>query len=82
VKAFLNLSMKLSQRTSSVSWIPLSASSLILSSCSSFQASVVLLSATEYPEVLFKGLVSLFTGSVCLGVISCADILVDVQGAV
>ena len=40
---------------------------------------VVLLSATEYMEVLFEGLVSSFAGSVCLRVIGCADILVDVQ---
>ena len=42
---------------------------------------VVLLSATEYAKVLFKGLVGLFTGSVCLRVIGCADVLVDVQDA-
>jgi len=42
---------------------------------------VVLLSAAEYPKVLFKGLVGLFAGSVCLRVISCADVLADVQDA-
>jgi len=42
---------------------------------------VVLLSATEYPKVLFKGLVGSFTGSVCLRVIGCADVLADVQDA-
>jgi len=42
---------------------------------------VVLLSATEYAKVLFKGLVSSFTGSICLRVISCADVLADVQDA-
>jgi len=42
---------------------------------------VVLLSATEYTKVLFKGLVSSFTGSVCLRVIGCADVLVDIQDA-
>jgi len=42
---------------------------------------VVLLSAAEYPKVLFKGLVGSFTGSVCLRVIGCADVLVDVQDA-
>jgi len=40
---------------------------------------VVLLSATEYAKVLFKGLVSSFAGSVCLRVIGCADVLADVQ---
>jgi len=40
---------------------------------------VVLLSTTEYAKVLFKGLVGSFTGSICLRVISCADVLVDVQ---
>jgi len=40
---------------------------------------VVLLSTTEYAEVLFKGLVSPFAGSICLRVIGCADVLVDVQ---
>jgi len=39
---------------------------------------VILLSATEYTKVLFKGLVGLFAGSVCLRVISCADVLADV----
>ena len=39
---------------------------------------VVLLSATEYAEVLFKCLVGAFAGSVCLRVIGCADILTDV----
>jgi len=39
---------------------------------------VILLCATEYAEVLFKGLVGSFTGSICLGVISCADVLTDV----
>jgi len=43
---------------------------------------VVLLSAAEYMEVLFEGLVSSFTGSICLRVIGCADILVDVQDMV
>ena len=43
---------------------------------------VVLLSATEYSKVLFKGLVSLFAGSVCLRVIGCADVLTDIQDAV
>jgi len=42
---------------------------------------VVLLSATEYTKVLFKGLVRSFAGSVCLRVISCADVLVNVQDA-
>jgi len=40
---------------------------------------VVLLSATEYAKVLFEGLVSSFAGSVCLRVVGCADVLVDVQ---
>jgi len=39
---------------------------------------VVLLSATEYAKVLFKGLVSSFASSVCLGMIGCADVLVNV----
>jgi len=39
---------------------------------------VVLLSATEYTEVLFKSLVSSFASSVCLRVIGCADVLADV----
>jgi len=42
---------------------------------------VILLSATEYAKVLFKGLVSSFAGSVCLRVIGCADVLADVQDA-
>jgi len=42
---------------------------------------VVLLSTTEYAKVLFESLVSSFTGSVCLRVIGCADVLVDVQDA-
>jgi len=42
---------------------------------------VVLLSTTEYAKVLFKGLVSSFAGPVCLRVIGCADVLVDVQDA-
>jgi len=42
---------------------------------------VVLLSATEYTEVLFEGLVSSFAGSVCLRVIGCADVLLDIQDA-
>jgi len=42
---------------------------------------VVLLSTTEYVKVLFKSLVSSFTGSVCLRVIGCADVLADVQDA-
>jgi len=42
---------------------------------------VVLLSATEYAKVLFKSLVSSFAGSVCLRVISYADVLADVQDA-
>jgi len=42
---------------------------------------VVLLSATEYAKVLFKGLVSAFAGSICLRVISCTDVLVNVQDA-
>jgi len=39
---------------------------------------VVLLSATEYTEVLFESLVGSFAGSICLRVIGCADVLVDV----
>jgi len=42
---------------------------------------VVLLSATEYTEVLFEGLVSSFTGSIRLRVVGCADVLLDVQDA-
>ena len=42
---------------------------------------VVLLSTTEYLKILFKGLVGLFAGSICLRVISCADVLADVQDA-
>jgi len=42
---------------------------------------VILLSATEYAKVLFQGLVSSFAGSVCLRIIGCADVLVDVQDA-
>jgi len=40
---------------------------------------VVLLSTAEYLKILFKGLVSLFAGSICLRVIGCADVLVNVQ---
>jgi len=39
---------------------------------------VVLLSATEYAQVLFKSLVSTLTGSICLRVVGCADVLVNV----
>jgi len=39
---------------------------------------VVLLSATEYTEVLFESLVGSFAGSIRLRVIGCADVLVDV----
>jgi len=42
---------------------------------------VVLLSTAEYMKVLFKGLVSSFAGSICLRMIGCADVLVDVQDA-
>jgi len=42
---------------------------------------VVLLSAVEYIKILFKGLVSMFANSICLRMIGCADILVDVQDA-
>ena len=42
---------------------------------------VVLLSTTEYAKVLFKSLVGSFAGSVCLRVIGCADVLVDIQDA-
>ena len=42
---------------------------------------IVLLSAAEYSKVLFKSLGGLFTGSICLRVIGCADVLADVQDA-
>jgi len=42
---------------------------------------VVLLSATKYMKVLFKGLIGSFASSVYLRVISCADVLVDIQDA-
>jgi len=42
---------------------------------------VVLLSATEHTKVLFEGLIGTFAGSVCLRVIGCADVLVNVQDA-
>ena len=42
---------------------------------------VVLLGTTKYTKVLFKGLVSLFAGSICLRVIGCADVLADIQDA-
>jgi len=40
---------------------------------------VVLLSAIKYAKILFKGLVGWFAGSVCLRVIGCANVLVDIQ---
>ena len=40
---------------------------------------VVLLGATEYAKVLFKGLVGSFAGSICLRVVGCADVLTDIQ---
>jgi hypothetical protein len=40
---------------------------------------VILLRATEDPEVLFKRLVGPFTGSICLRVICRTDILMDVE---
>ena len=42
---------------------------------------VVLLRSTEDSQVLFKGLVGSFTGSISLGVVRCTDVLVDVQEA-
>ena len=42
---------------------------------------VVLLRSTEDPQVLFKGLVGSFTGSIGLRVVRCTDVLVDVQEA-
>ena len=42
---------------------------------------VVLLCATEDLQILLKGLVGSFTGSVSLGVVCCTDVLVDVQEA-
>ena len=42
---------------------------------------VVLLSATEYTKILFKGLIGSFAGSIRLRVISCTDVLADVQDA-
>ena len=40
---------------------------------------VVLLRFTEDSQVLLKGLVGLFAGSISLGVVCRADVLVDVQ---
>jgi hypothetical protein len=40
---------------------------------------IVLLSATEDSQILLKGLIGSLTGSISLGVICCADILMDVQ---
>ena len=42
---------------------------------------VVLLRSTEDSQVLFKGLVGSFAGSISLGVVRCTDVLVDVQEA-
>ena len=42
---------------------------------------VVLLGAAEYVKILFEGLVSTFTGSICLRVVGRADVLFDVQDA-
>ena len=42
---------------------------------------VVLLHSTEDPQVLFEGLVGSFTSSISLGVVCCADVLMDVQKA-
>ena len=42
---------------------------------------VVLLRSTEDSQVLLKGLVGSFTGSISLGVVCRADVLVDVQEA-
>ena len=42
---------------------------------------VVLLRSTEDSQVLLEGLVGSFTGSIGLGVVRCADVLVDVQEA-
>ena len=39
---------------------------------------VILLSAAEDTKVLFKGLVGSLTGSICLRVIGCADVLADI----
>ena len=40
---------------------------------------VVLLRSTEDSQVLLKGLIGSFAGSISLRVVRCADILVDVQ---
>ena len=42
---------------------------------------VVLLHPTEDSQILFKGLVGSFAGSIGLGVVRCTDVLVDVQEA-
>ena len=42
---------------------------------------VVLLRSTEDSQVLLEGLVGSFTGSISLGVVRCADVLVDIQEA-
>ena len=42
---------------------------------------VVLLRSTEDLQVLLEGLVGSFTGSISLGVVRHADVLVDVQEA-
>ena len=42
---------------------------------------VVLLCSTEDSQILFKGLVGSFTGSIGLGVVRCTDVLVDIQEA-
>ena len=39
---------------------------------------VVLLRSTEDSQVLLEGLVGSFTGSISLGMVRCADVLVDI----
>jgi len=40
---------------------------------------IVLLSATEDAQVLFKRLIGSFACSICLGVICCTDVLFDAK---
>ena len=42
---------------------------------------VILLRSTEDAEVLFKSLIGSLTSSICLRVIRCADVLMDIKKA-
>jgi len=42
---------------------------------------IVLLGAAEHAEILFKCLIGVLAGTICLGMIGCADVLSNIQEA-